>query len=58
MITGVHSYAGVPLHFDGQPVGSLCVLPGEPGRFANADLNTLIDLAPEAVRLLHDAARD
>ncbi|MEV4281531.1 GAF domain-containing protein [Actinoplanes xinjiangensis] len=58
MITGVRSYAGVPLHLDGQAVGSLCVLAAEPGRFTHADLDTLISLAPRAVALLQQAAGD
>ena len=57
MITGVRSYAGVPLHLHGQAVGSLCVLDGRPHAFTQLDLDTLIGLAPYAVRLLHDAAR-
>jgi GAF domain-containing protein len=56
MITGVRSYAGVPLHFQSQPVGSLCVLASAPGRFTDADLRTLQAMAPQAVRLLHEAA--
>ena len=55
-ITGVRSYAGVPLHLDGQAVGSLCVLDGRPGMFDDAVLDTLADLAPQAVALLQDAA--
>ncbi|SNY57086.1 GAF domain-containing protein [Paractinoplanes atraurantiacus] len=35
-ITGVRSYAGVPLHSDGQPVGPLCVLAGRVHRRADA----------------------
>ncbi|GIF42638.1 GAF domain-containing protein [Actinoplanes xinjiangensis] len=54
MVTGVRSYAGVPLHLDGQAVGSLCVLAGEPGVFTQADLDTLVSLAPRAVTLLHE----
>lgn len=56
MTTGVRSYAGVPLHFNGQPVGSLCLLSGQPGVFTAVDLETLSVLAPRAVALLHDAA--
>ena len=56
MITGVRSYAGVPLHLHGQPVGSLCVLSGQPGMFTDSDLWALIDLAPRAVQLLQEAA--
>ncbi|BCJ47232.1 hypothetical protein GCM10010168_71790 [Actinoplanes ianthinogenes] len=52
MITGVRSYAGVPLRLNGQPVGSLCVLSAEPGAFTDADLDTLTGLAPRAVELL------
>lgn len=58
MITGVRSYAGVPLHLHGQPVGSLCVLSGEPDAFTDTNLQTLLGLAPRAVELLRDAARD
>ncbi|MEU4626540.1 GAF domain-containing protein [Actinoplanes sp. NPDC023801] len=54
MITGVRSYAGVPLHLDGQAVGSLCVLAAEPGRFTHAALDTLISLAPRAVAVLRE----
>ncbi|MEV4283187.1 GAF domain-containing protein [Actinoplanes xinjiangensis] len=57
MITGVRSYAGVPLHLDGQAVGSLCVLDGRPAMFTDTVLDTLTDLAPRAVALLHAAAR-
>ncbi|BEL06181.1 hypothetical protein Q0Z83_043720 [Actinoplanes sichuanensis] len=52
MITGVRSYAGVPLHSNGQPVGSLCVLSGEPHAFTTADLDVLTGLASRAVELL------
>ncbi|MEU8820098.1 GAF domain-containing protein [Actinoplanes sp. NPDC048796] len=54
MVTGVRSYAGVPLHSDGQPVGSLCVLAGEPGAFTAAHLDALAELAPRAVQLLQN----
>jgi GAF domain-containing protein len=57
-VTGVRSYAGVPLHLDGQPVGSLCVLSGQPGAFSAADLNTLSGLAPYTVQQLQDAVGD
>lgn len=56
MITGVRSYAGVPLHLRGQAVGALCVLSGQPGMFTEADLNALVVLAPRAVELLREAA--
>lgn len=56
MITGVRSYAGVPLHLHGQAIGSLCVLDGQPGTFTDTDLHTLTEMAPRAVRLLQDAA--
>ncbi len=58
MVTGVRSYAGVPLHLHGHAVGSLCVLAGQPGMFTDADLDTLIGLAPLAVQLMQDAAVD
>lgn len=51
-ITGVRSYAGVPLRLNGQPVGSLCVLSGDPDAFDDTDLDTLTGLAPRAVALL------
>lgn len=56
-ITGVRSYAGVPLHLNGQTVGSLCVLDGRPAMFTASVLDTLTGLAPQAVALLHAAAR-
>lgn len=56
MITGVRSYAGVPLRLNGHAIGSLCVLDAQPGAFTEADLDTLTDLAPRAVQLLQDAA--
>ncbi|MEV0895299.1 GAF domain-containing protein [Actinoplanes sp. NPDC049802] len=55
MITGVRSYAGVPLHLVGQAVGSLCVLSGLPGAFTEAHLDVLVALAPRAVELMRDA---
>ena len=56
MITGVRSYAGVPLRFEGQPVDSLCVLATTPGRFTDANLGTLRAMAPQAVSLLHEVS--
>lgn len=55
-VSGVRSYAGVPLRVNGQPVGALWVLSGQPGMHTAADLDTLLELAPSAVRLLQDAA--
>lgn len=54
-ITGVRSYAGVPLHLRGQAIGALCVLDGQPGAFTDADLHKLNDLAARVVQLLQDA---
>ena len=55
-ITGVRSYAGVPMRLNGHAIGSLCVLDAQPGTFTEADLQTLTELAPRAVQLLQDAA--
>jgi hypothetical protein len=55
----ITEYAVTPAcRYYASPVGSLCVLSGEPARFGDSDLHTLLGLAPHAVGLLRDAAGD
>jgi diguanylate cyclase (GGDEF)-like protein len=49
-------YAGVPLHFEGERVGVLCIGDYQPRDFDSAHLDALVDLAALAERELHVAA--
>ncbi len=49
-------YAGVPLHFDGERVGVLCIGDMKPRDFSSENLKTLTDLAQLAERELQVAA--
>jgi len=50
------AYAGVPLHFDKQRVGVLCIGDSKPRDFTNENLRKLLDLAIMAERELQIAA--
>jgi GAF domain-containing protein len=53
---GIRAYAGVPLHVDGQPLGSLCVLDTVPHQFSAEVLRRLEELGGRAQARLTELA--
>ncbi len=53
---GVRAYAGVPIHLDGQIVGTLCVIDGQPRAKSEKTVAALQQLARQVDTLLHAAA--
>ena len=51
---GIRFYAGVPLRpLEGQPIGVLCLMHGEPRRFSDRDQRLLETLAAQAEDVIH-----
>lgn len=51
---GVVSYAGVPLTFEGQSIGALCVIDGHPRQWTDEEVETLRTLARSAMQLMSE----
>jgi GAF domain-containing protein len=49
---GVISYAGVPLSFEGQSIGALCVIDSQPRQWSDEDVQALRTLARSAMQLM------
>lgn len=61
LVTGaphIRFYAGAPLHFEGQRLGTLCLIDRRPRQLDAEQLARLRDLADTAERELHSAERD
>lgn len=55
---GIRSYLGVPIHLDGQALGSLCVVDTEPRDFDDAEVATLVEIAARVDQRLAELAAD
>jgi transcriptional regulator with GAF, ATPase, and Fis domain len=51
---GVVSYAGVPLTFEGQSIGALCVIDSRPRQWSAEEVETLRTLARSAIQLMSE----
>lgn len=47
---GVRAYLGVPIYFEGQPIGSLCAIDDHPRAWSEDDVEVLTQLAASAQR--------